>query len=563
MAELTRKTWPRYVFIILAVLLIGFFVFYHFRPTSSPSTPSTPTTTTTATSPEAQNEQHPLQQVATSTANDTRTSLAPSDGPSSSSSPPSSASTASQTPQVANEPAQSPPAVDFTQPAIHKDENERPAELSTNEMSPPAEQIKQVVNEAPITPIDLQPLAASPSSSSSPPLPSESPSPASRQNPTNELPKEQSTLMNVLNNQQVPLPPPGQQQVPDVSPVELDKWQEFKRQYNRQYPSQQEELKRQAIFFANWRFIRSFNERSQASYTLDINHFADFTRDEINQIFIGPQLDWNQTINMQTSSPPMKILDLEDTLESSGGAASAGIDWRNLTGAPVDQATCKESSVFAIVASLESTLNAALSDKQPGQRQLVKFSEQQLLDCLAYNAPPPPEIWPPICQGHLSMVNVFELLQRQSIRFVSVGEYMEFKRLQAAHLAPPNTCQLPPSVPEKPRLGSYVQVHKDNMQEAVMNSGPLVVALDASQPTFHFYKSGLYHELACSVDSYNLHALLVAYSPGTNGDPSYTIRASFGQQWGEAGFMRLLKDETRNKCLPQHLAIYPNIALSQ
>ena len=43
-------------------------------------------------------------------------------------------------------------------------------------------------------------------------------------------------------------------------------------------------------------------------------------------------------------------------------------------------------------------------------------------------------------------------------------------------------------------LGSFVQ----DLQKAVGTVGPISVAIDASKPTFHFYKKGVYHDHKCS-----------------------------------------------------------------
>lgn len=346
-----------------------------------------------------------------------------------------------------------------------------------------------------------------------------------------------------------------------LSPEEEQQWQVFKRDHAKIYSNLAEEKKRAEIFSGNLRFINSYNRQSGVSFRLGVNKFADLHRDEINAIFVGPTINWTQTLGKSATSPmPMRILSDQD-VQTNDVLRSA--DWRNLTtGDPPDQGTCRESALFAVVASLEATLNAASTT---GNK--VRLSETQLLDCLALNAPPPPN-WPPVCAGHLSMVHILDFLQRQSIRLATQQEYNEFKTAQKAGLAPNQICVPAPQPPGRPeyraKVGSYGQVHRDNIDEALINRGPLIVALDASQPTFHFYKSGIYHELACSPESYNLHTLLMAYAPATqDGDTNqahYTIRSSFGPDWGEQGHMRLLKDPSRNKCLPQHLATYPNIA---
>ena len=51
-----------------------------------------------------------------------------------------------------------------------------------------------------------------------------------------------------------------------------------------------------------------------------------------------------------------------------------------------------------------------------------------------------------------------------------------------------------PSFIDRLYLGFFVQ----DLQKAVGTVGPISVAIDASKPTFHFYKKGVYHDHKCS-----------------------------------------------------------------
>lgn len=157
------------------------------------------------------------------------------------------------------------------------------------------------------------------------------------------------------------------------------------------------------------------------------------------------------------------------------------------------------------------------------------------------------------------MVQVFDLIQHKLAGLASAQDYEQLRNSNPNLV--PNGQQCLPAVGEQIRasLIGYMVIPRDNIPDALLNSGPLTVALDASQSTFHFYRAGLYHDEKCSEDSYNHHALLVGYSAEPTETPSYLVRNSFGVGWGEGGFMQLLKDPQRNKCLPQNLAIFPSL----
>lgn len=344
------------------------------------------------------------------------------------------------------------------------------------------------------------------------------------------------------------------------SELELEAWNRFRASYNRTYLSREEGEHRQRVFLANHRFIKAFNERAEdALFKLGVNHFADMTRDEINAHYMSPLMGWHKTISEMHAPPPRQIPMLPDE-EDSGAPQS--IDWRNVTTEVVDQGTCKDSSVFAAVAAMEAAFNAQLMAEQPNATP-VKLSEQQLLDCLVVASPPGA---PPVCLGFQSMERVFELLQSQPEGLAGAQNYLEFLRQRPPPTAgePQPICRMPPGDLRRAKLESFSMVNAKDIAEALLTKGPVVVALDGSQPTFHFYKSGLYHDLNCSPDVFNQHVLLVGYSAGQDAAsrdrPFYLARNSFGPDWGEAGHLRMLRDEQRNKCLPQNFAISPTLA---
>lgn len=337
---------------------------------------------------------------------------------------------------------------------------------------------------------------------------------------------------------------------------ELEAWANFMATYKKGYISPQEAAYRQNVFIANYRFIKAFNGREDALFKLGVNHFADLDQEEINRLFVGDRSSWRRTISQAQVPPPHPMTILSDDEDMTPQL----IDWRNVTTDPIDQGGCKESVVFAAIAAVESAFNNQLMKEQPNAMP-VKLSERQLIDCLSmiYNAPGAP----PVCNGYLSMENVFNAIQSLPDGLATEQNYNEYIRQQRPD-GPLQVCHMPPGDLKRAKVSSFSMINQKDMVEALLSFGPLVVAIDASQSTFHFYKSGLFHELNCSPDNYNLHLLLAGYSAGddpSNRDrPFFLARNSFGLDWGESGYIRLLKDERRNKCLPYNYGMTPTIS---
>jgi len=115
-------------------------------------------------------------------------------------------------------------------------------------------------------------------------------------------------------------------------------------------------------------------------------------------------------------------------------------------------------------------------------------------------------------------------------------------------------------------LTSWVDIpHKSeiDLQKAVGTVGPISVAIDASRPTFHFYKKGVYHDRKCSSERLDHGVLAVGYgsdAPPAGSDKKakdyWLVKNSWGASWGMEGYIKMARNK-RNACGIATQASYP------
>uniref|UniRef100_A0AAA9STG9 Cathepsin L n=1 Tax=Bos taurus TaxID=9913 RepID=A0AAA9STG9_BOVIN len=99
------------------------------------------------------------------------------------------------------------------------------------------------------------------------------------------------------------------------------------------------------------------------------------------------------------------------------------------------------------------------------------------------------------------------------------------------------------------------------LMKAVATLGPISVAVDAHNPSFQFYKSGIYYEPNCSSESVDHAVLVVGYGfEGADSDDNkyWLVKNSWGEHWGMNGYIKMAKDRN-NHCGIATMASYPTV----
>lgn len=321
-------------------------------------------------------------------------------------------------------------------------------------------------------------------------------------------------------------------------PLEIntdEQWSLFKMQHNKVYRHPLGEQQRRLIWETNMQYIEKHNQEYEMglhTYALAMNQFGDLTQQE----FASTHLLINMT--EETADPFQQESHTSVYLSPLNlGPLPDQVDWRKegyVT--PVkNQGQCGSCWAFSATGALEGQYFRT-------NKQLVSFSEQQLVDCSRRDGNMG-------CNGGL-MDNAFNYVMKQGIE----------KEEDYPYRARDSRCVYD-QTKVVTKISSKVQVPKGSeakLQEATATVGPISVAIDASQSSFQFYKRGIYNEPRCSPTELDHGVLLVGYGVDEQSNQYWLVKNSWGASWGEQGYIRMSRNK-RNQCGIATMASYPQM----
>jgi len=304
----------------------------------------------------------------------------------------------------------------------------------------------------------------------------------------------------------------------------VDLFNNWKVEHGKVYHSDAENEHRFRVFSENAKIIDTHNSEGH-SWTMGLNQFADLTIKE----FAALQTLFPSRLGTDQSPAPLRY-------KSSGAAIPDSVDWRTqgLVNDVKNQQQCGSCWAFSTVVSLEGQVA-----KKSGT--LTSFSEQDLVDCVKGV-----DDCCDGCNGGL-MDAAFQYMINKQSGTDDTEESYPYKGVDG-------TCAFSASSAGSVPITNFTDIAKGNeadLKDAVASVGPISVAVDANM-FWQFYSGGVFNPLWCDKDSLNHGVAVVGYA-----DDYLIIRNSWGDTWGEKGYMRMKTGS--NICGVANSASYPNV----
>jgi len=313
------------------------------------------------------------------------------------------------------------------------------------------------------------------------------------------------------------------------APALDNSWALFKRTHEKQYSTVEEEVARRTVFEANLAKINKHNLEADLglhTYTMGMNKYGDLTHEEFKKQMNGLKMK----VKADTSD-----FDRHTFMAPSNFKLPDAVDWRTkgyVT--PVkDQGQCGSCWAFSATGSLEGQHFAKT-------QQLVSLSEQNLVDC----------------SGKFGNMGCDGGLMDSSFQYIKANKGIDTEK-SYPYEAVDNKCRFKAANVGATDTG-FVDIKAQNetdLQNAIATIGPISVAIDASQDSFQFYKSGVYNEPDCSSTELDHGVLAVGYDTDGN-KPYYIVKNSWGTSWGNKGYIWMSRNK-KNQCGIATMSSYP------
>jgi C1A family cysteine protease len=282
--------------------------------------------------------------------------------------------------------------------------------------------------------------------------------------------------------------------------------------------------------------LDAYNSNTNNKSLLKINKFADLSDNEFSAFTKLNKLDVSALPEILKGKvkPQYPYFNL---ISKTSVTNLTDYDWVRagiVTTDNQDQGNCASSWAFAASGTLTGYDAIRRLDTPLAPQH---FSEQQLLDCLDPNYSTTINSSNNCSGGHY----IYAMLYAMSNIMVSNDDY-NYTGMQG-HCGVIVDSDLSVYLTGNTIIdfNIYESVTPDQLYD-LLTDGPLPIGIDASQNVFKYYSEGIV-ELNCESGEQNHAVLLVGYG-NEDGVGYWIIKNSWGEDWGENGFMRIKKSDS-------------------
>jgi len=312
-----------------------------------------------------------------------------------------------------------------------------------------------------------------------------------------------------------------------------DEWSEFMgflKQFEKKYDSLEALEARFDIFRQNLKEILEHNSIIGKNFTMGVNQFTDLSPEEF-------KADYANGLGLGVFGVDKTAC---KTYAPTGKVVPDSWDWREHGAVtPVkNQGQCGSCWSFSASGAMEGAWAIKTTD-------IISISEQQLVDCSK-------KYGNLGCKGGF-MDNAFQyaidngMCSEESYPYTSGvtktgGSCVDCKpvvSIKGCSDVPPN--------------------NQVALKEAVALIGPISIALDAETKLFQSYKSGVITSESCGT---NLdHGVLIVGYGEEDGIKYWLVKNSWGASWGDAGYIKISRSESKNDAGICGIAMQPSFPI--
>jgi len=305
-----------------------------------------------------------------------------------------------------------------------------------------------------------------------------------------------------------------------ASVANLHTFEEFTKAFDKKYDNEEEKLYRRKVYEASLAQVLAHNVDTTQTWTKAINQFSDRTPEEFRNSH-GWKPYWalkgERTFK---AAPPLpvgfKLSDLPDS-----------IDWREkgvITNIK-NQGMCGSCWAFASTEVIES--HVALNTST-----LVELSPQNLVSC---------DSNPDHCGGKGGCLGSIPELAFKFVMDHGLASEADWP-YRSGGTSQDGDCNA--TIKATASIDGWVKLEENNYTQVMYtlaNVGPVAINVDAIP--MQSYGGGLFK--GCSLDKMHIdHVVqLVGYGVDAEANKYWIIRNSWGDTWGDAGYMHLLRHD--------------------